>query len=249
MRIKEIPKENRPREKAIRHGVEELNDEELLALIIGSGVKGSSALDIAHTLLSSYITLSSLANANISSLEEHLGISKNLSLRLLATFEFHNRLISPKYQRSVSIVSPQDIYQRYRYLENYEQEVFVIIMMNRNNKIIKEKILYKGTEEKIPIDPKEILREIIMSRCKKYALVHNHPSEETLPSNDDIYVTEVIEKNCHNMQIKFFDHVIIHRNGYYSFTENNIYIRKLLKNRNKLDDLFEKKEQKWRIFI
>lgn len=224
MKIKELPPELRPREKALHHGIENLTDEELLTLIIGSGVKGCSALDISRNLLGTYLSLSSLANTNFSSLEEHFGLSKNTALRLLATFEFHNRLNSPFYQHHYSINSAEDIYMRYRYLENYSQEVLAIVMFNRKRVIIKEKILYKGTNENVNISVKEIYTELIMSRCSSYALIHNHPDGTSEPSEDDVFFTNLIEETCNNLNIKLYDHIIIYPGGYYSFAQNSFTI-------------------------
>ena len=142
MKIVEIPKENRPREKAYRFGISSLSDDELVAVIIGSGVKGCSALDISRNLLTTYGTLQSLQLSNFSSLEEHFGLSKTLALRLLAVFEFHSRLISPMYQKQKSVENASELYLQYRYLENYEQEMVVLLMLNKRRVILKEKQLY-----------------------------------------------------------------------------------------------------------
>ena len=219
MKIRELPREIRPREKALHYGIESLSDEELLALLIASGVKGCSAMDISRDLLTTYLTLSSLANANLSSLEEHFGLSKITALKLMATFEFHNRLNSPLYQHRYLIGSSQDLYERYRYLENFTQEVLAIVMINKKKEIIKEKILYRGTNSDLSISPKEICLEIISSRCSQFVLIHNHPDGNTNPSEEDIYATEVIKKTADSLQIRLFDHLIIYPGGYYSFNE------------------------------
>ena len=219
MKIRELPREIRPREKALHYGIESLSDEELLALLIASGVKGCSAMDISRDLLTTYLTLSSLANANLSSLEEHFGLSKITALKLMATFEFHNRLNSPLYQHRYLIGSSQDLYERYRYLENFTQEVLAIVMINKKKEIIKEKILYRGTNNDLSISPKEICLEIISSRCSQFVLIHNHPDGSTNPSEEDIYATEVIKKTADSLQIRLFDHLIIYPGGYYSFNE------------------------------
>lgn len=219
MKIRELPREIRPREKALHYGIESLSDEELLALLIASGVKGCSAMDISRDLLTTYLTLSSLANANLSSLEEHFGLSKITALKLMATFEFHNRLNSPLYQHRYLIGSSQDLYERYRYLENFTQEVLAIVMSNKKKEIIKEKILYRGTNSDLSISPKEICLEIISSRCSQFVLIHNHPDGSTNPSEEDIYATEVIKKTADSLQIRLFDHLIIYPGGYYSFKE------------------------------
>lgn len=219
MKIKELPREIRPREKAEHFGIESLSDEELLALIIGSGVKGCSAMDISRDLLTTYLTLSSLSKSNLSSLEEHFGLSKITALKLLATFEFHNRLNSPLYQHRYLVGSSQDIYERYRYLENFTQEVLAVVLLNKKKEIIKEKILYRGTNNDLSISPKEICLEIISSRCSQFILIHNHPDGNINPSEDDIYATEVIKSTVEPLQIKLLDHLIIYPGGYYSFQE------------------------------
>lgn len=221
MKIKELPREIRPREKAIHYGIESLSDEELLALIIGSGVKGCSAMDISRDLLTTYLTLSSLASANLSSLEEHFGLSKITALKLLATFEFHNRLNSPLYQHRYLVLSSQDVYERYRYLENFTQEVLAIVLVNKKKEIIKEKILYRGTDNNLSLSPKEICLEIVSSRCSRFILIHNHPDGNPEPSEEDIYATEVIKNTVESLQIKLLDHIIIYPGGYYSFNQKS----------------------------
>lgn len=222
MNIKEIPAQFRPREKALHYGIENIADDELLALIIGSGVSGHSAIEISRTLLSTYINLSSLVNANLSSLEEISGLSKIQALKLLATFELHNRLNSPANQKEIIVSNSQDIYLRYRYLENCSQEVMAILMLNNKMKIIKEKILYKGTQDNLSISPKEIYSELILSKCHKYILVHNHPDGSQEPSDEDIFATKAIEKITKPLGIRMIDHIIIHAGGYYSFSEKNL---------------------------
>lgn len=221
MKIKDIPKDIRPREKAIRNGVENVNDEELLALIIGSGVRNHSALEIGRGLLDTYLTLPSLANTNLKSLVSQDGLSENLALRLLATFEFHNRLNSPMYQYQYTINKMSDLYQRYKYLENYQREVLVIIMLNKKHKIIKEKILYKGTNNEVTIEPLEIIHEVILANSNSYILLHNHPDGSSFPSDADIYITEALKEKAKDIQIQMLDHVIIYQGGYYSFLERN----------------------------
>lgn len=221
MKIKDLPISLRPREKALHYGIEQLSDEELLAIIIGSGVHGYSALDIAHDLIKTNLGLNRLVASTYSSLEEQFGLSTNMVLRLLAVFELHNRLNSPMYNHEYKIENSEDIYKRYRYLENYPQEVLGIVMLNKKNVIIKEKILYKGTSEHININPNEIYSELLQSKCKKYVLIHNHPDGNVKPSEEDLLATEVIEKTCHKLLMIMIDHIIIYPGGYYSYRENN----------------------------
>lgn len=232
MKINDIPLEIRPREKAFRYGIESLSDQELLALIIGSGVKNYSAIDIANDLLSTYFnSMYSLSNANLTSLEEHIGLKRAVALRLLATFEFHHRLNSPQYQKQEVIKSPEEIYLRYQYLENYDQEVLVLIMLDQKTRIKQEKMLYKGTYDSFSIDIRQILQEIVLAKAKSFILIHNHPDEEKEPSQNDIIATKTIQKAAENLGIKLLDHVIIYRGGYFSFNINGWQLKKSFENK------------------
>ena len=215
MRISDIPENLRPREKALRYGIEELSDQELLAIIIGSGVHGHSAIDIASELLQTYAnSLEALSNSNYQSLLGHKGLKESIALRLLATFEFHKRLISNRYQKIDKIESNEQVYFRYKYLENFEQEILIILMLDLKGRIIKEKTLYKGTFDGFSINVKQIVQELILAKAKSFYLIHNHPDEESSPSDDDIISTKVIEKAAKNLNVKLINHIVIFKGGY-----------------------------------
>ena len=215
MRISDIPINLRPREKALQYGIEELSDQELLALIIGSGGKNNSAIDIANEMLKSHAnSLEALSNSNYRSLIAFSGVDKSIASRLLATFEFHKRLISNRYQKIQKIETNEQVYFRYRYLENLDQEVLIILMLDLKGRIIKEKMLYKGTFDSFSINVKQIIQELILARAKSFYLIHNHPDEEQEPSEDDVIATKVIEKNAKNLCIKLVNHLVIFKGGY-----------------------------------
>ena len=215
MRISDIPINLRPREKALHYGIEELSDQELLALIIGSGGKGNSAIDIAGELLKTHASsMESLSNTNYQSLLSYLGLKKSIALRLLATFEFHKRLSSYKYKNPSKIESIHDVYFRYQNMENLDHEELIILMLDLKLRIIKEKTLYKGTFDSFEIDVREILRELVLAKAKFFYLIHNHPDEESRPSDDDILSTKIVEKAAKNMGIILLDHLIIFKDGF-----------------------------------
>lgn len=223
MKISDIPTNLRPREKALQYGIEELSDQELLAIIIGSGVRGHSAIDIAGELLQTYAnSLEALSNTNYQSLLGHLGLKKSIALRLLATFEFHKRLISNRYQKVSKIETVEQVYFRYRYLENFDQEVLIILMLDLKGRIIKEKTLYKGTFDSFSIDVKQIVQELILAKAKSFYLIHNHPDEESRASEEDILATKVIEKASKNLCVKLLNHVVIFKGGYLCIKERKI---------------------------
>ena len=223
MRISDIPFNLRPREKALQYGIEELSDQELLALIIGSGGKNNSAIDIANELLKSHAnSLETLSKSNYQSLLGYLGLSTSIALRLLATFEFHKRLISNRYQKISIIESEEQVYFRYRYLEDFDQEVLIILMLDLKGRIIKDKTLYKGTFDSFSINVKQIIQELILAKAKSFYLIHNHPDEEKEPSEEDIVATKVIEKTAKNLSVNLINHLVIFKGGYSCIKEKTL---------------------------
>ena len=217
MKISDIPINLRPREKALQYGIEELSDQELLALIIGSGGRGNSAIDIAGELLKTHAnSMETLSNTNYRSLLSYLGLKKSIALRLLATFEFNKRLSSNRYKNPLKIESIHDAYFMYQNMENLDHEELVILMLDLKHRIVKEKVLYKGTFDSFNIDVRQILQELILAKAKYFVLIHNHPDEERAPSKDDIFATKVVEKAAKNMGINLIDHLVIFKGGFSS---------------------------------
>ena len=221
MKIADLPKEAKPREKAFCYGINELSDDELLALIIGSGVKGHSAIEISKSLLKTFISLPELSSASLNALQKTKGLSRITALKLVACFEIHKRLISPKYLEHETIQNTLQIYDRFKYLENYDHEVFVLLMLNRKREIIRELCKYRGTAQSINFDFKEIILDLLDSKCHYFVLIHNHPDGANKPSENDVISTFIIKEKAEEFGIKILDHVIIYKNGYYSFNENH----------------------------
>ena len=138
IRIEDIPLLLRPREKAIREGIESLSNVELLALIISSGSKNYSAIDIARELLNTYTSLSELRNISYSSLLNMSGLKKATALRLLACFTLFDRYYKENFNNEIYVYDTKILYQRYKFLENELQEHFILLLLNNQNKIIKE---------------------------------------------------------------------------------------------------------------
>ncbi len=223
MKISNMPLEERPREKALRYGIEALSDKELIAVIIGSGVKNKSALDIAGSLLENYRSLSSLSSATLPSLKSEFGLNQISGLKLLATFNFYKRLLVEKRNAITIIKNADDLYNLYSFLEDEEKEKFIVILLNQQGKIIKEKELNIGTEEFIKLDIREFFYEVLQNKASSFALIHNHPGGNNKPSNEDIETTLVIKEYAAMFNLNLFDHLIIFQNGYYSFKKNNSF--------------------------
>ena len=222
MKIKDLPKEDRPREKALSKGIDALTDAELLALIIGSGRAGESALDLSYRLLNEYGGVSALAKASFASLLRFLGIGTAKTLSLCASFELRKR-INGDLDSQEAAMDAEAIYERYRLrFENETQESLYLIYLSKKRRFLKEKLLYKGTAEKMVIRQSEIAKELLLSSCERFILLHNHPSGCPLPSPQDIEGTLTLEKAMKEVGVRLLDHIIIGQEGYYSFKDNGI---------------------------
>ena len=220
MKIADLPNEAKPREKAFCYGLDALDDQELLALIIGSGVKGHSAIEIARSLIETFITLPHLSQAYLNALTSHRGLNKVTALKLVAVFELHRRLSSSKTLDHVVIQNSFDISKRFTYLADTDYEVMVLVMLNRKKGIIREVTKYKGTFDSCSINFKEIISELLDSKCAYFIMIHNHPDGTKEPSENDVISTVIIKDKAEEFGIRLFDHVIIYRGGYYSFRDH-----------------------------
>ena len=222
MAIKDLPNNERPREKLVRYGSESLSEVELLAIIIGTGSKGSSAIDIAHTLINSQ-GLYSLINFTHEDFIKIRGIAKINALKLEALFELYRRIHSLEVENEKVTVSQEFIINKYQTLiQNMDQEIFGIITVDANNKILSEKILYKGTKHKVNVSNKDIFKELLMRNANRFYIFHNHTGEDPSPSDFDIVFTANLIKECQNFDYQLIDHIIITKNGSFSFSKSAV---------------------------
>ena len=224
-KIKELPKLERPREKAIRYGISSLSNEELLAILLRTGTKDSSALDVAHKLNSGSRGLNNLFLMPYESLTDVRGVGPSKALILAACFE-----LSKRYQRSFygdsGKVNDEDIYQRYiNRLLHEEKEVLIIVILNQRLEIIYEEEIYSGGDSLLLCSPSEIVKKVIRHHGKNFYLIHNHPSGDYHPSKNDCYTTDEIVRLAKRVDIELIDHLVVGNAGYYS-------IRKIIEVKN-----------------
>lgn len=175
MKINDLEKQSRPREKALRYGIDAVTNQELLAIIIGSGVKNKSALEIANSLLENYRNLTSLSRASLPSLKQEKGISYISALKLLATFAFASRVLKEKKNLVQYIKSSDDLYYLYSDLKDECNEYFIIVMLNKSGKILREKRIGISLDSCVELNLKNVFVEIFQNDASKFALIHNHP--------------------------------------------------------------------------
>ena len=219
--IHDLPTLERPREKALRYGIEALSDNELLALIIRSGYHGENASDLANKLISTYNGLEGLSVAPMHDVAKQKGIKSNKALLLAAIFEIHKRLNIKKVEKEGEITNSDYLYQKYSpQLVDACQEVLILVLVNKRRNIIRELLLYKGTESDVVFSYKEMWRELFIHNAYGFYLIHNHPNNQANPSKKDVIFTGEIIRESQKIRIPMLDHLIIGDDGYYSFDKN-----------------------------
>ncbi|HLP18019.1 MAG TPA: DNA repair protein RadC [Bacteroidota bacterium] len=222
-RIKDWPVSERPREKMIQDGPRALTDAELLAIFINSGRGHITAVDLGKKLLEQHRSLQEIAKLTIADFQQLAGIGQARAVCLAAAFELSRRVGSPVTDRSKPITSPQDAANRYMpMLRDKTQEEFMVVSLNSNNKVLSEKVITTGLLNSSLTHPREVFRPAILEHAASVILVHNHPSGNTEPSEEDVRVTRQIAEAGQIMGIPVHDHLIITPSGYTSFAERGL---------------------------
>ncbi|MHC0462427.1 RadC family protein [Kosakonia cowanii] len=210
----------KPREKMMQLGVESLTDVELLALFLRTGTCGKSVLTVAREMLNHFSSLHSLLCADYDEFRfiSGIGVAKYAQLRGIG--ELARRSYNARIAEESSLLSPEMVREFLQsQLANEEREVFMVILLDNRNRIIKHARLFSGTINHVEVHPREILREAIKFNAVGVILAHNHPSGNAEPSRADKAITERVIKCCQLMDIRVIDHLVIGRGECVSFAE------------------------------
>lgn len=210
---------DKPRKKAIRFGISTLSDAELLAILLGVGSKDVEGMQLANNLLADSLTIFNLASKPYQYFMRFKGISKAKALKLCACFEIASRYDRRKHilLESSSNINSEFLYKRfYAKMANLDKEILILVVLNKNKKIICEKTLYKGTSVNLTLSPKEICRIVLLENGYYFYVIHNHPNDIIFPSDNDIIFTEELLRFSSKIGFILLDHLIIGRSGYYS---------------------------------
>ncbi|MBI2572276.1 DNA repair protein RadC [Candidatus Woesearchaeota archaeon] len=218
MKFQELALDSRPRERLERYGTNGLSSAELLALILKSGTKKQSILEMCNSLLIKY-PLQELARCSLAQLTKEYGIGKAKACQLLAVFELAKR-VDTKEEQVMPITCAADVARRYTSrLGRATQEQVLAMYLDTKNKVIKEEIVTIGILDASLIHPREIFHGAIRHCASALIVIHNHPSGDPTPSSQDLEVTKRLAKTGETVGITFLDHVIIGREGYWSWKE------------------------------
>jgi DNA repair protein RadC len=226
--IKDWPEDERPRERLIKQGSDNLSDTELLAIILRTGEwhEGDSAIDLGRKLIVRFGSLRQLDSASISELSQIRGIGVLKAAEIKAALEIGKRLIKQKSESKKKVESSEDVVNYYApYLRDLKKEVFKVMLLDGRNKLISDLTISEGGLNSSTVDTKVVLKESVKESASALIFVHNHPSGESEPTEADIRITNHLIQACELVGLKVLDHIIIGNDNYTSFLEKGLIKR------------------------
>lgn len=217
--IKDLPKVERPREKLMQYGPEKLSNSELLAILLRSGKKGENVIELANKILKRF-SKDELPNLTFNDLKDYPGLGPAKVCEIVACFELGKRLLKDK---KVQIyLTPKEIWEELKDLRDHKKEHFVIFYLDSRNQEIKREIVSVGSLNANLVHPREVFEPAVRNLAAQIILAHNHPSGDPEPSEDDLVITKRLVGAGKIMGIEINDHIIVTKNGFFSFKEKNL---------------------------
>lgn len=220
IKMKEVPKEDRPRERLLEHGPGHLSNQELLAILLGSGTQKENVHQLAEKVLRHFEGLRMLKDVTIEELTEIKGVGQVKGVNILAAVEFGKRIHQFKDKEKYVIRSPEDG-ANYVMEEmcSLKQEHFVALFLNTKNQVIHRQTIFVGSLNASIVHPREVYREAIKRSAASIICAHNHPSGDPSPSQEDIHVTKRLSESGKVIGIELLDHLIIGDHKFISLKE------------------------------
>lgn len=223
MSIKNWPATQRPREKLLMQGASKLTDAELLAIFLRTGVAGKSAVDLAQQLLREFGSLRALLKADLPSFSAHLGLGSAKYAQLQAVIEMSKRYLTENLQKGAVIKNSQMVKELLcSHLRNEQQEIFGCIFLDAQHCVINYENLFYGGLAQSAVYPRQIIKRILHHNAAAVIFAHNHPSGNTMPSDNDKQMTEKIIELLNCIEVQVLDHFIIGEGEPFSMAENGM---------------------------
>lgn len=223
MSIKQWPKSERPREKLLARGAQALSDAELLALFLGTGSRGKTAVDLARDLLEEFGSLGELLSANLKQLCQIKGLGPAKSSQLLAILELARRQLLENLERGLVLNSPETTKRYFHYhLGRHLREVFCCLFLDSQHAVICCEDLFWGTIDSASVHPREVLRRVLHHNAAAVIFAHNHPSGVAEPSQADCRITKRLGEALSLIDVSVLDHIVIGTGEQISFAERGL---------------------------
>lgn len=221
MKMCEVPSEQRPRERLIKNGVGSLSNQELLSIVLKTGTRNTSVLELSNIILEKISSFENLKDCGLNWLLDIDGIGSAKACDVLASIELGKRVFLDKEKNKVKILKSNDVYEYMKYfLKDKTQEYFYCIYLNNKNEIIERKLLFMGTVNRSVVHPREVFKYAYLSSASRIICVHNHPSGDIEPSSEDLRFTKALIDIGKVQDIPILDHVIVGSDNYYSMADN-----------------------------
>ena len=220
-KIKDLPINERPRERLLNVGVNNLSDKEILSIILKTGTKGKNVEELAIELLNNY-SLLDLKNITINDLLKIKGIGKTKAIELIASIELGKRIFLRDSKKLIKLDNAKNIWEDSKYLFNgLKQEYFYCYYFNNKQELLMRKLMFMGTINNATIHTREIFKEAYLLSASTIVCLHNHPSNDITPSKADISFTDKLMRTGYIQGIPVVDHIIVGEDSFYSFYEHN----------------------------
>jgi DNA repair protein RadC len=207
-KIKDLYKNDRPREKLIKKGASALKKEELIAILIRTGTKGKSALQISKGIVKNY-SEKKLLNATYQELKNIHGVGSAKAVQILAALEVGKRLYKEKEKSDVYINSPEDVVEEVKEIRESKKEHFVALYLNARRKLIHKEIISIGTLDASLVHPREVFEPAVRLLAAQVIIVHNHPSGDLTHSSEDIRVTDRLQRSGEVLGVDLLEHIVV----------------------------------------
>ena len=222
--VRDLPLSERPRERLLKLGSEALSAQEILALILGRGIKGESVMVTSQKLLSRFGNLKGIANASVEELSEIKGVGLAKAAQIKAALELSKRLEGDAGERQKPMVkSPEDVVKIVKsQLKGKKKEHFLVLCLDTRNRLINCKPVSMGSLDTSIVHPREVFKEAVSSSAASVIFVHNHPSGDPEPSKEDVELTKRLVKAGEIIGIDVLDHIVVCDRSYLSLKAKNL---------------------------
>jgi DNA repair protein RadC len=221
--IERWPSGDRPRERLYWKGPEALADAELLALQLGSGTQGKSAVDVAREMLATYGSLADLAGREVAELARQRGVGPVKAARLAAAFELTRRLRARLPGSRTLLSTPSEVYAAFAPLmEDLRREVFRVALLDAQNGLLRDCVVSEGTLSASLVHPREVFKPAILESAASVVLLHNHPSGDPTPSREDVRLTRQLVECARLLGLRLHDHLVIGHGKFVSLAEQGL---------------------------
>jgi len=223
MGIADWPEDQKPREKLLARGAQALSEAELLAIVLRTGVKGKSAVDLGRELMQRFESLHGLLEADPERLQDVLGLGPAKTAHLLAVLAIAKRALAQEMQQRDCMSSPQAVREYLRlHLARRDREFFVALYLDAQNRVIKLEELFAGTLTQTSVFPRDVVRKGLECNAAAVIFAHNHPSGLSEPSRADELLTQALKQALALVDIKVLDHLVVGGESAMSFAERGL---------------------------